>query len=53
MYHFVLIVQSGYKIRYPAIHFVISDIHGVFCAAGDGATCGTGWTDESSGALVP
>lgn len=36
----------------PAIHFVVSDIHGVFCVAGDGATCGTRWTDESSGALV-
>lgn len=34
------------------IHIVVSDIHGAFCAAGDGATCGTGWTDESSGALV-
>ena len=37
---------------HSAIHFVVSDIRGVFCATGDGATCGTGWTDESSGALV-
>ena len=37
---------------HSAIHFVVSDIHGALCAAGDGATCGTGWTDESSGALV-